>query len=398
MLFVDRLQQNRRLLVLLALGSLTVMPGAVIAPVLPEIIQQLQLDRTLAGYLVSAHYLTVAIFSPVLGILAERLGSIRILVISAILFALSGAAGTLTADFFPMLMTRGLMGVATGGIAAASLGILAKDYPNPENRSQAIAYASATITLANIVYPFLAGWIGSGQWQFAFYLYGLALPLGVLAALILPNRRRTRSTASDTSTLIGRPLRAVLSHTGIVRLLPTVGISAAIGFATIIYLPMHLRATLDTEPVTNGLVLACQAIGAAFSALGVRPLIQRIGAIPTIVTGLSLMAIGLLILPQLDALALFIPTALLFGAGMGLALTSHFAAIANLAPMELQTIALAVATSMNFLGQFSSPTLFGWVLRQSSVTTVFYTAAGLAILTGLFLLLSASHPKKGDLR
>jgi ACDE family multidrug resistance protein len=398
MAFVDRVQQNRRLFVLLALGSLTVMPGAVIAPVLPDIIQQLQIDRTLAGYLVSAHYLTVAIFSPILGILAERVGSIRILVLSAIGFAVSGAAGTLTAEFFPMLVTRGLLGVATGGIAAASLGILAKDYTNEENRSQAIAYASATITLANIVYPFLAGWIGSGQWQFAFYLYGLAFPLGVLAALVLPKRHGLALPTTTATTLIRHSLRSVLGNSQILRLLPTVGISAAIGFATIIYLPLHLRAAINAEPVTIGLILACQAIGAALASLCVKGFIKRLGAVPSIVTGLSLMAIGLLLMPQLYLFPAFIATALLFGAGMGLTLTSHFASIANSAPIELQTIALAVATSMNFLGQFSSPTLFGWILRQSNVTTVFYAAASLAVLTGLWLLLPANRLKSGGLR
>jgi MFS transporter, ACDE family, multidrug resistance protein len=397
MVLVDRLQQNRRLLVLLAMGSLTAMPGAVIAPVLPDIIQQLQLDRTLAGYLVSAHYLTVAIFSPIFGLLAERIGSIRVLVISAIGFALFGAAGTLTADFVPMLVTRGLLGAATGGIAAASLGILAKDYTDPANRSQAITYASASITLANIVYPFLAGWLGSSQWQFAFYMYGLSLPLGILAGLVLPHRHRTAS-ALKVSIPMRQPLQQVFSHPQIVRLLPTIGLCAAIGFATIIYLPMHLRAIMNADPVTNGLVLACQAIGAALAALSVKRFIQRIGAIPSIISGLGLMAIGLLTFPQLHALVFFFPTALLFGAGMGLALTSHFASIALFAPLELQTVALAVATSMNFLGQFFSPTLFGWVLRQSSITTVFYVAAGLAILTGLSLLSSVNRPGSSGLR
>lgn len=397
MLFVDRLQQNRRLFILLALGSLTVMPGAVIAPVLPDIIQQLELDRTLAGYLVSAHYLTVAIFSPILGILAERVGNVRILVVSAIGFAVFGAAGTLTADFLPMLFTRGLLGIATGGVAAASLGILAKDYTSADNRSQAIAYASATITLANIVYPLLAGWVGSAQWQFAFYLYGLGLPLGIVAALVLP-KQRLRKSAGSPPFQIGQALRSVLGNAQILRLLPTLGISAAIGFATIIYLPLHLRALLDASTVFIGLVLACQAIGAALSALCVKRVIKRLGAIRSIAVGLGLMTIGLLLMPQLQTLPALIPTALLFGAGMGLALTSHFASIANFAPLELQTIALAVATSMNFLGQFFSPSLFGWVLRQSSVITVFYVAASLATLTGLWLLRSANRLKSIDLQ
>lgn len=127
------------------------MPGAVIAPVLPDIVHEFHLSKVLAGYLVSAHYLTVAVFSPLLGILADRIGRVRVLSLSLLVFALSGIAGAWTHSFWPMLATRGFLGAATGGIAAASLGILARIYSEPEARSQAIAYASSTLTLANIV-------------------------------------------------------------------------------------------------------------------------------------------------------------------------------------------------------------------------------------------------------
>lgn len=395
-MLIKRTQRHRKLLILLALGSLTVMPGAIIAPVLPEIAQHLELDHALAGYLVSAHYLTIAIFSPLFGILAERLGCIRVLVFSAIGFALFGVAGTLTTAFLPMLLTRGLLGVATGGIAAASLGILARMYTEEAGRAQAIAYASTAITLANIAYPLLSGWLGSQQWQLAFYLYGVGIPLAILAALILPDR----SLDSPSASLLecsGQEVGSMLRRPPILRLLLTVGLSAAIAYATVVYLPLYLKTTFNSAATVNGLLLACQAIGAAIvSAFGVNLLIRRIGSIRTIVVGLSLMAFGLLAMPQLQQLQWFIPTSLVFGMGMGITMTSHYATIANLAPLEMQTIALATATSMNFLGQFSSPTLFGLTLKldrctevcSSSLTPVFYAAAAVAASTAVWLALT----------
>lgn len=381
----DQVQRNRKLLILLAIGSLAVMPGAVIAPVLPEIVQQLQLDRGSAGYLVSAHYLTVALFSPIFGLLANRLGQTRILVGSAIGFALSGVAGTLTESFLPMLVTRGLLGIATGGIAAASLGMLARMYSQEDARSQAIAYASSTLTLANIVYPLLSGLIGSSQWQFAFYLYGIGLPLAVLAAVILPEA----STAGAGIPLAlgeGQRLRSVLGRPQVLRLLLTVGLSAAVAYATIIYVPLYLKATLNAETTVNGLVLSFQAIGAAIvSAFGVKSLLRRLGSTSTITIGLSLMTLALLLIPQLQQLQWLIPTVLVFGVGMGITMTSHYAALANLAPLEMQTIVLAIGTSMNFLGQFSSPTLFGLALKLHGLSGVFYAAAGVALGMGLLL-------------
>lgn len=72
---------------LLIAGSLTVMAGAVIAPVLPELMVELNLSQGWAGSLVSAHYLTLAIFSPILGLWADRYGQLRLLIPCLIVYA-----------------------------------------------------------------------------------------------------------------------------------------------------------------------------------------------------------------------------------------------------------------------------------------------------------------------
>ncbi len=106
--------RDSRLLVLLAAGSLTSMVGGVVAPVLPEIVQQLQLNPGLAGNLVSMHCLTFALFSPLLGILADRIGKLRVLIPSLIFYALFGMVGALMQSFWPLLIARGLIGAASG--------------------------------------------------------------------------------------------------------------------------------------------------------------------------------------------------------------------------------------------------------------------------------------------
>lgn len=402
---IERIQRQRQLFALLAAGSLAVMPGAVIAPVLPEIIQDLHLDHAFAGYLVSAHYLTIALFSPLLGILADRTGRIRVLVVSLVLFALFGMAGALTQSFLPMLVTRGLLGAATGGIAAASLGLLSRMYPDEAKRSQAIAYASSAITLANIAYPLLAGLIGFKQWQFAFCLYGLGLPLALVAALILRDERSpslhapsasnpalnpTLNPVIEEKTAAAEKLIDVLRQPQIIQLLLTLCFSAATAYAAVIYLPLYLKATLHTHTLTNGIVLAAQAIGAATaSAFGASWLSRLLGTRPTIAIGLGVMALSAATVPQLQQIQGLLPIAVLFGLGLGLVVPNYYAALANLTPTKLQASVLATATGMNFLGQFLSPTLFGFILKSYGLNTVFYAVAGVALTTGLLLLMSS---------
>ncbi|MFW5779671.1 MAG: MFS transporter [Coleofasciculus sp.] len=372
-----------RLLVLLVAGSLTTMAGGVVAPILPEMIQQLNLDPALAGNLVSLHCLTIALFSPPLGIVADRIGHLRVLIPSLILYGLFGTAGAFMHSLMPLLVVRGLLGAASGGIAAASLGILGNMYKG-EARSQALGYATSTLTIMGIAFPLLGGWVGSFHWQWAFGLYGVGLPMAILAARFLPEKSspKTKVDAKDA----GSKLRQVLGRPYTLRLLCTLSLVSIAMYAVVIYAPQYLKQTIDATSVVNGIVLASRAIGAAIiSAFGAKRLAQRFGQSTTVAIGLGLMALTLSTIPILHQLGWILVTAVFFGMGFGLVLPTLYGTLANLAPPDLKSSVLAAGTGAGFLGQFISPILLGPVLASCGLEWVFYAAAIVALLAGLLL-------------
>lgn len=387
--FSSRSPKGRELglLILLAAGSLTTMAGGVVAPVLPEIVQQLDLEPRLAANLVSMHCLTIALFSPPLGILADRLGRLRVLVASLVLYAVFGIAGARMTSFLPLLVSRGLLGAASGGIAAASLGLLGSMYEG-KARSQALGYATSTLTLTGIVYPVLGGLVGAKNWQFAFYLYGLGLPLAGLAALTL------RQPSSQTKPKTGEPsfmLRQVLGNHQTLWLLLTLGVASVVMYTGVTYAPLYYKQVIKAGPVVNGIILASRAIGAAaVSAFGARRLSQRLGLAKATAVGFGLMALTIGMIPLLHQLNWIMFTAVLFGVGFGIVLPSLYDALANLAPAKLRSSVLAAGTGAGFLGQFLSPILLGSVLNYRGLSGVFYAAAILSVVAAVFLLLFGS--------
>lgn len=376
-----------RLLVLLAAGSLTTMAGGVVAPILPEMVQQLHLDPGLAGNLVSMHCLTIALFSPLLGILADRVGRVRVLVFSLILYALFGTAGALMPSFWPLLVMRGALGAASGGIAAASLGILGSMYEG-QARSQALGLATSTLTIAGIVFPLLGGWVGATHWQFAFCLYGLGLPLALLVGLML--REQSSSRTKPAAIDVNNKLSKVLGHPLALRLLLTLGLVSVAMYAVVIYSPLYLKATIGAGTVLNGIVLASRALGAAaVSALGARRLARILGVAQATAVGFGLMALMLATIPLLSQLSWILLTAVLFGVGFGLVLPNLYSALADLAPSELRSSVLAAGTGAGFLGQFLSPILLGPVLGYGGLGGVFYAAACVSVIAGLLLFTSS---------
>lgn len=375
--------RDTRLLVLLIAGSLTTMAGGVVAPILPEMVQQLQLDPGLAGNLVSMHCLTIALFSPPLGILADRVGRIRILVSSLILYALFGMAGAFMHEIGPLLVARGLLGAASGGIAAACLGLLGSMY-EAEKRSQALGYATSTLTITGIAFPLLGGWVGSTHWQFAFYLYGLGLPLALLAALVLREKPQTQALPMPKDS--GSKLRTVLGHSYTLRLLLTLSLASVAMYAVVIYAPLYLKMTLGAGAALNGIVLASRAVGAAaISAFGAKWLAKTLGAAQATAVGFGLMALTLMTIPLLHQVGWILLTAVFFGMGFGIVLPTLYSTLANLAPSELKSSVLAAGTGAGFLGQFLSPILLGPVLGYGGLEGVFYAAAAIALVAGLWL-------------
>ncbi len=358
------------------------MAGGVVAPVLPDMIQQLGLDPELAGNLVSMHCLTIALFSPPLGILADRIGQLRVLVPCLILYAVFGVVEALMSSFWPLLLMRGLLGAASGGIAAASMGMLSSMYEG-EARSQAIGYATSMLTITGIAFPLLGGWVGAEDWRWAFCLYGVGLVLAVLASVTLQQQehRGAGAIAAD-----GQSLGRILGDRQTLRLLMTLGLSSIAMYAVVIYAPLYLRETIGADALTNGIVLAARAIGAAgISAFGASWLAKTIGADRATALGFGLMAATLITIPFLHQLSWILLTAVVFGIGFGLVLPSLYSTLANLAPPDQRSTVLAAGTGIGFLGQFFSPVVLGPVLGFAGLEGVFYAAAGVAMAAGLLL-------------
>ncbi len=426
---------------LLVAGSLTVMAGSVMAPILPELMVHLHLSPGWAGSLVSVHYLTLAIFSPILGVVADRHGQLRVLIPCLLGYAVVGASGAFLPNYWTLLISRGLVGVASGGIAASSLGLLSRRYEG-DARQQAIAYAATVITLANIVYPLMAVGLGYFNWRLAFGLYGISAVMAIAAPLRFRRgaiathpesapkrwfekfrRHYTRPPSlpilggktlilghlppelgggganagpNETSQTAPKPQNAaaadlqigpLLSSPSSLRVFVSLSIVSAIVYGTIVYLPIYLKTSLGSGLLWNGFILAIQAVGAALSSgFLLRPLTQRVGSLQLVGLSLGMMALFLVLFPHLTNLSVLMAVSGLFGLSFGLITPSLYTLLANLAPAHLQSSILATGIGAGFLGQFVSPLILGSILSASGLTGVFYSCAVAAIALGLSLL------------
>lgn len=375
--------ETTRRFVILAVGSLITMTGGVITPVLPKVITALEFDRSLATHLVSIHSLTLALFSPILGLVADKIGPLRVLVPSLLLYGISGTAGAFITNFWLLLGSRGVLGATAGGIAAGSLGLLGKLY-DQETRAQIIAYATATLTFMGIIFPLLGGGVASFNWHYAFGLYAVAFPLAFLSSWAFFD---VKGSSKPENQGLSLQLRQTLLNPLVIQFLLFVVLTAAIMYVVVIYAPLYLQERLGLGTLENGVLLAIRALGGAIvSAFISKTIVKRLGIESSIAFGLALMGVSLLSIPWLQQFLFLLLSALVFGFGFGLVLPNLYSRLSNLAPKSVRSSILAISIGCSFLGQFLSPLLFSPILAVGELTTVFNTAGVLALLGGLFLM------------
>jgi MFS transporter, ACDE family, multidrug resistance protein len=376
----DRFHQ---FLILLAAGCLTTMTGGLVAPVLPEMLKPLQLDPYWAGTVVSIHALTSALFTPIMGVVADRIGKLKVMIPCLTLYALFGTITPFVQGYPMVLASRALLGVASGGVAAATIGLLGSMYEG-EKRSRILGYATSVMSLSAIFFPLVGGWVGKVQWQHAFYLYGLSIPLvlAVAAKLKEPRRKQGESLMGDRAQLI-----KVITQPSVLRLYLFIGIAALIVYAVVIYTPIYLKAAIGADPQLNGFVLAIRLVGASVvSAFGASRLARKVGEKRAIALGFSLMAITLALIPLLTQLPAIVLAAIVFGSGFGLVTPNLYNLLADLAPEEVRASTLAIGTGFNSLGQFISPLILGPLWQRFDLSAVFYGTAAIAIAASFLSL------------
>ena len=390
--------RDAKLLLLLAIGTLTVMAGAVIAPNLPSLVEDFGLNPEIAGILVGTHLITVALSVPFFGILADRFGPLAVLIPSLLAYAGFGMVGALVPGFRSLLIIRAFLGISTGGLTASSMGLLGKFY-HGEARQQVLAYASGALAIANICYPLLAGLLGLLNWRWAFCLYGLAIGFALLCPRWLrpgrqhpshPDHSSLESTHQPTPSA---PLLALVTDRQILPILLAMLVTCGTIYVTFIYVPIYMRDVLQSTTAAIGAVLATTALGSGLiAAFGVRRLAQTFGSLTMIITAYGLMAAMLIAFASVTTLPLMFGVAIAFGLSFGTIMPSLYGHLSERTVTEFQATILSMGTGLGFLGQFLSPIVLAPIVARFGVVSAFYTAALFALGTGSLTAWQLSQP------
>jgi predicted MFS family arabinose efflux permease len=183
-----------------------------IAGLLPDIADGLNVSEARAGLLITAFALGMIIGSPVMALATRRLPQRSVLTLALVIFAAGHVVAALSSSFTVLLVARVLTALATGAFWAVAA-IVAGDAAGPGARSRAIGVVIGGLTLANVIGVPIGTWAGLlVRWRGPFWaLAVLALTAAAVIGRLIPATERQDVTSMRTELAALRDRRLWLA-------------------------------------------------------------------------------------------------------------------------------------------------------------------------------------------
>jgi MFS family permease len=373
--------------VLLLASTLTVMAGAIIAPVLPLIRGELAIGATAAGLIVTTHGLVIALAAPLVGRLVDRHGPRRTLAGGLTLYGLAGGAGLFVSSYPALIASRIVFGLGAAILFTATSVALLALYSG-EARDRVMGWRSSAASLGGVIWPVLGGAIASASWHAPFGVYLLGIPLALAVLLVVPETEPRAPADAASSVSLRELLGQERAIGGVYALMFG---SSVLLYGLVVFIPQRLDELGVGSSLALGLPQA--AMTAAATATGLLyATLRRHATYATLLTGTAVLwTVAFTALALVREPVLVAGATALFGFGSGLTLPAASVLLGDLTPEHLRGQANSYLGTATFLGQFASPLILGPAVSGAGITTAY---AALAVgLVALVTLVVTGHTR-----
>lgn len=171
-----------------------------VIPVLPTIMNELNISGKVVGFLTAAFALTQLVVSPFAGKAVDKYGRKIMIVLGLFVFGFSEFLFGLGKTIEVLFLSRILGGVSAAFIMPAVTAFIA-DITNLETRPKALGYMSAAISTGFIIGPGIGGFLADIGTRVPFYTAGfLGVIAGILSLVLLTEPKRQEVEVTDEET------------------------------------------------------------------------------------------------------------------------------------------------------------------------------------------------------
>ena len=384
---------------ILVSGSwLAVMAPALIAPVLPRmtaVYQGTPHEPVLIALAATLPALFVALLAIPSGVLADRVGSRKLLLLGLLFYAVVGTAPLWLRSLPQIVVSRAGVGVAEALILTTSTALLVDSFAG-DRRAHWLALQTGSANIVAIAMTALSGALGDHSWRTPFLVYGISL-IQLPLALAFVRAPRVQPPAERAEGVGSAKEGGAFRWSGLVGIcLVTVFASTAF-YLVVVQLGFLLseRGTLSPRLIGRGTALAVLSLplGAYLSRLLHIPYLAKMAL------SFLLSCAGFAVIAYTHTYAATVAGGVIADFGSGLALTTLITWALEAVPLPWRGRVTGAWQSAFAFGQFASPLLvlaLAGLLGGRSHAVLLYAAlcGAAAVAAGLALL---RRPVRGAL-
>lgn len=421
--------QRWKALTVLVIGLLVVILDNTILNVALKTIQEdLGATQNELVWAINAYSLAFAALLVTWGVLGDRFGRKRILLIGLVLFGAASALSAFATSPGELIAFRALMGIGGASVMPISLSIITVIFP-PQERGKAIGVWAAAVGGAVALGPVLGGlllehpnwfqWLTGNDWGSVFFINVPIVIIGIIGIIMLvPETKNPRPGKLD-------PLGLVLSVVGLFAItygiqnassdgwaspntwgyivagvvillgfgyyelksthpsidlslfrirsfsVPLTGVTLAFAAmqGTLLFLTFYYQIVRGWSPLQAGLLVLPFAVGQLLGAPRSSKMVNRFGARTVITTGLIFALAGMLcfgFVTQETPVWFLIILGVVFGFGLGNTIAPSTTRMTLATPPERSGAGSAVQNTVRQIGA-----VFGVAILSSVVSTVY---------------------------
>ncbi|MFC8593031.1 MFS transporter [Streptomyces atroolivaceus] len=339
---------------LLMAGSCLPILGAVLlAPVLPRMqdhFEGVPGNAALVPLVLTVPALSLALLAPFAGVIVDRLGRKRLLVVAAILYTLFGTVPLWLDSLHGIVVSRVLLGIAEAAIMTCCTTLIG-DYYTGKLRDRYFALQTMCASASATVFFVFGGVLGAVSWRAPFWLYAVGLLLAPVMARVLP------APAPGAKRVAGEEPAGAEHRPFPVRRMAGLCLLTVFGAVVFYAVPVEMSYLLDDLGVdSTGVIGAVTAIASAATVVGSLVFTRLTDRPRRRLPGLFLLcAAGFLVMGTADSLPLLMVGAVLNCVGTGLLLPSLLTLAMSRLDFADRGRGTGLWTAAFFLGEFLCP-------------------------------------------
>lgn len=433
---------------------IVVLDNTVLNIALPTIQAHLEATQSELVWAIDSYILAFASLLFTWGVIGDRIGRKRVLVIGLVIFGAASAACAFSETSLMLIVLRAIMGVGGAAVMPTTLAIITVVFP-PHERGKAIGVWAGAVGAAVALGPVLGGvllqhpswssWLTGNDWGSVFLINVPIVVVGVIGILrVVPETRNPHPRRLDIPGLVISATGLVLLVFGIIEasstrnwLAPTVVWPIVVGVVLIAFflwtearsdhasfdvslfrnrgyavsltavslaffalsgitfsLPFYLQVLRGYDVLAAGLCFVPFAVGQILAAPRSAAMVKHFGYRAVMTTGLGIVAVSLFVLARIEMdtpLWLLLVAFFLFGFGMGNVIAPGSTVLQNVLPLARAGAGSAVQNTVRQVAGALGVAIIGTVLATQYAANLDIAVAAAPVDLGSATIEAASE-------